>query len=107
MFPSDPPNYPARAPYGYCDQRAIRDALRQAGFDRVVVETVQRMSRAPSPQEVAIGLCQGTPLRNEIEARDASRLQEVTRKTTEAVAARYGAGEVSGRMQALVITAAV
>jgi ubiquinone/menaquinone biosynthesis C-methylase UbiE len=105
VFPSDPPNFLARTPYGYFDQGPIRDALRQAGFDRIEVETVQMISRAPSPQQPAIGLCQGSPLRNEIEVRDASRLEEATKKAAEAVAARYGAGEVTGRMQALVITA--
>jgi SAM-dependent methyltransferase len=107
LFPTDPPNFLARTPYGYCDEGAIRDALLQAGFDQVQVETVQRMSRAPSPQEPAIGLCQGSPLRNEIEARDSSRLDEATKQAAEAVAARYGAGAVTGLMQALVIEAAV
>ena len=54
-----------------------------------------------------IGLCQGTPLRNEIEARDASRLEEATRTASEAVAARYGTGEITGRMQALVVMGSI
>ena len=86
---------------------AIRDGLRQAGFERVEIDTVEKVSRAPSPQDVAIGLCQGTPLRNEIEARDASRLEEATKKAAEAVAAQFGPGEIAGKMQALVITARV
>lgn len=104
-FPGNPPNFLARTPYGFCDEAAIRDALARAGFDPVEVETVQKVSRAPSPQEPATGLCQGSPLRNEIEARDAGRLDEVTKSAADAVAARYGAGEVAGRMQALVVTA--
>ena len=35
-------------------------------------------SQAPSPRHPAVAYCQGTPLRNEIEARDASRLDEAT-----------------------------
>jgi ubiquinone/menaquinone biosynthesis C-methylase UbiE len=107
MFPTDPPNFLARTPYGYHDEAAIRDALRQAGFGQVDVETVEKTSRAPSSLEPAMGLCQGSPLRSEIEARDAGRLEEVTTNAAEAVASRYGRGEVAGRMQALVITASV
>jgi hypothetical protein len=63
-------------------------------------------SRAPSARDVAIAYCQGTPLRGEIEARDASRLEEATTRVAEAVAARFGQGAVDGRIRAIVITAA-
>jgi hypothetical protein len=44
-------------------------------------------------------------LRNEIEARDASRLQEATRLAAEAVARRFGTWAVDGRIRAFVISA--
>ena len=52
-----------------------------------------------------MAFCQGTPLRNEIEARDKSRLEEVTQKSADALARRFGNGAIEGRMRALVITA--
>ncbi len=53
--------------------------LRRGGFDRAPdIETVPARSRAQSRDIPAIAYCQGTPLRNEIEARDASRLAEAT-----------------------------
>jgi hypothetical protein len=55
-------------------------------------------------QITAIAYCQGTPLRNEIEARGASRLEEATQKAAEALAQRFGAGAIEGRIRALVIT---
>jgi hypothetical protein len=54
---------------------------------------------------VAFAYCQGTPLRNEIEARDASKLQAATDAVAEAIRTRHGAGPVEGKIQALVITA--
>ena len=51
----------------------------------------------------AIGYCQGTPLRNEIEAQDASRLGAATEQAARAIAAKFGNGEVRGRIQAHVI----
>ena len=48
--------------------------------------------------------CQGTPLRNEIEARDKSRLGEATDIAAEAIARRFGPGAVDGRIQAHIVT---
>jgi hypothetical protein len=43
-------------------------------------------------------------LRNEIEVRDASRLEEATDIAAEAIAQRFGGGNVDGKMQAHVVT---
>jgi hypothetical protein len=83
----------------------IRDQLRVAGFAEVAIETVERHGRAPSPRHPAIGFCQGSPLRLEIEARDPGRLGEVTDAAARAVAARFGDGPFEARIQAHVIVA--
>ena len=70
VYPEDPPRFLARTPHGYCDAEKIRDDLNAAGFDRVSIAAVGGISRAPSPEHPAIAYCQGTPLRNEIEARE-------------------------------------
>ncbi len=105
LFPDNPPGFLARTPHGYHDARLIRDDLRAAGFGRINIETVESRSRAPSARNPAIGFCQGTPLRNEIEGRDPSRLAEATDAAARAIARRFGEGSVEGKMQALVITA--
>ncbi len=105
VFPEDPPMFFARIPYSYNDPNEIRDALATAGFANTEIETVEKTSRAPSPRAAAIGICQGTPLRNEIEARDASRLDEATDAVAAALAANFGSGAMEARMRALVITA--
>jgi hypothetical protein len=63
------------------------------------------MSSAPSPRHPAVAYCQGTPLRNEIEERDADLLEHVTDRATEAIAERFGSGEVSARIRGYVISA--
>jgi ubiquinone/menaquinone biosynthesis C-methylase UbiE len=78
MFPNDPPLFLARTPYGYHDQRQIVDELRSAAFTNTTLETLTLRSLASSCRDPAIGLCQGSPLRNEIESRDANRLAEAT-----------------------------
>ena len=68
LFPGDPPDFLARVPFGYHDKHAIEADLRAAGFSVIEGETVAMRSRG-SARETAIGLCQGSPLRAEIEAR--------------------------------------
>ena len=106
IFPNDPPLFLARTPHGYHNKEVILDDLRSAGFVDITVDTVTRRSVAPSCRDPAIGYCQGTPLRNEIEARDASRLAEATEAATRRISERFGKGSVAGKIQAHVITAA-
>ena len=78
VFPADPPLFLARTPHGYHDVERIRGDLEAARFSQIEIETLEERSRASSPRDPAVAYCQGTPLRNEIEQRDAGRLEEVT-----------------------------
>jgi ubiquinone/menaquinone biosynthesis C-methylase UbiE len=105
LFPDDPPRFMARTPHGHHDVERIRQDVKAAGFAEVAVEAVDARSRAPSARHVAVAYCQGTPLRTEIEARDASRLEEATDRAAQAVAQRFGTNAVEGRIRALVVSA--
>jgi ubiquinone/menaquinone biosynthesis C-methylase UbiE len=107
VFPSDPPRFLARTPHGYHDPALIRSELEKAGFSSVVIETRAEQSRASSPRHPAIAYCQGTPLRNEIEARGAGTLEAATDYAASKIANRHGSGEVAAKIQAHVIVAAV
>lgn len=107
LFPDDPPRFLARLPHGYFSVETIAHDLARAGFVRPpVIETVTAISRADTPGMVARAYCQGTPLRGEIEARHGAGLEEATAAATAALAARFGAGPVAGRIQALVVQVA-
>jgi SAM-dependent methyltransferase len=106
VFPDHPPRFLARTPHGYHDQKAIGSDLVRGGFTmQTTFDTLARLSVADSPRIPAVAYCQGTPLRNEIEARDAAHLEEATDKATAAIAGRFGAGRVEGRIQAHVVSA--
>jgi ubiquinone/menaquinone biosynthesis C-methylase UbiE len=107
VFPSDPPRFLARTPHGYHDIALIRSELDKAGFSRVVIETKAEQSRASSPRHPAVAYCQGTPLRNEIEARDADKLQVATDYAASQIANKHGSGEVAAKIQAHIIVASV
>ena len=105
LFPKDPPRFLARTPHGYHDHRTIERDLANGGFIASPrIDTVAARSRATSSRVPAVAYCQGTPLRNEIEARDASRLGEATDIAAEAIAKRFGRGAVDGKIQAHIVT---
>jgi ubiquinone/menaquinone biosynthesis C-methylase UbiE len=105
MFPNDPPRFLARTPHAHHDIDRLRQDLTAAGFVSISADAIDARSRAPSPREPAVAYVQGTPLRNEVDARDPARLEEATMRATQAIAARFGTGAVDGRIRAYVVTA--
>jgi ubiquinone/menaquinone biosynthesis C-methylase UbiE len=106
VFPNDPPQFLARTPHGYHDVGKIRADLAQAGFSDITIEGVADRSRASSANDPATALCQGTPMRGEIEARGAPGLEGATREAAQALASRFGEGPIEGRIRALVVSTA-
>jgi len=107
VFPADPPRFMARTPHGYHDKAAIARDVAAGGFANTPeIETLAKRSRAPTARHAAIAYCQGTPLRNEIEARDAARLGEATDLCAEAIAQRFGRGPVDAKISAHVVVVA-
>lgn len=104
-FPDDPPRFLSRVPYGYHDTALIRRDLTEAGFAAVSIETRAEQSRAASARIPAVAFCQGTPLRAEIEAKGAGRLEAATDHVEAALKRQHGTGEVTAKIQAHVIAA--
>lgn len=105
IFPLDPPRFLARTPHGYHDPEAIKRDLAAGGFAAAAqIETVAKRSRATSSRIPALAYCQGTPLRDEIVARDPTGLARATDVGQDAVAQRFGHGEVDGKIQAHIVT---
>jgi len=105
MFPADPPRFLARTPHGYFDTAAIARDVAAAGFEAPPhIETLAARSRAASAWVPATAYCQGTPLRNEILARAGDGLAEATSVSAQAIAERFGAGPVDGKIQAHIVS---
>jgi SAM-dependent methyltransferase len=105
MFPNDPPRFLARTPHGYHDGDTITRDVARGGFKAPAqISVVGARSKANSSRVPAVAYCQGTPLRNEIEARDAARLGEATDTAAAAIAKRFGTGAVDSKIQALLVS---
>jgi SAM-dependent methyltransferase len=104
VFGGDAPRFLPDVPHGYFDHARIAEDLARAGFAQPPsITVVAKRSYAPSPRHPAIGFCQGSPLRNQIDARDPARLTDVVEAATAAVAKRFGDGAIEGGIQAHVI----
>ncbi|GGC66424.1 class I SAM-dependent methyltransferase [Undibacterium terreum] len=105
VFPQDPPRFMVRTPHGYHDFAQIVQDLRAGGFTEPPrIATVPVRCQAESARIPAIALCQGTPMRGEIEARGKDRLEEATDAAEAAIAMMFGRGPVIGKIQAHIVT---
>ncbi len=105
LYPEDPPLFLARTPHGHGSPAEIEGDVRAAGFE--TCELIQRdgVSVATSPDLAAVAYCQGTPLRNEILAREPDGLQRATSVAGEALRSRFGDGQIKGRISGVVVIA--
>lgn len=105
LFPDDPPLFMARTPHGYFDPAAISRDLAAAGFNAVPrFETIAARSRASSAHVPAMAYCQGTLLRNEIEARSGASVAQATSACAAAIAGQFGTGPVDTKIQAHIFS---
>jgi ubiquinone/menaquinone biosynthesis C-methylase UbiE len=104
-FPSDPPDFFARVPHGCHDTARLTADLAASGFQDIAVETVTLDAGRLPAAELAVGFCQGTPLRNEIAARDPDGLARVRAAVQAALERRFGAGPIDSPIQAQLLTA--
>jgi SAM-dependent methyltransferase len=105
LFPDDPPRFFARVPHGHHDRAKLCGDLAAAGFREIAAETVRLDGGRMTAEELARGFCQGTPLRNEIEARDKDSLARVTAAAEQSLKRRFGDGRIESTIQAHVLTA--
>ncbi|MFM0342123.1 class I SAM-dependent methyltransferase [Paraburkholderia fungorum] len=104
LFEADPPLFMVRTPHGYFDPEVISSDLADAGFRAAPrFETLAARSRAASARVPAVAFCLGTPLRNEIEARSDSGLDDATSASAKAIARRFGTGPIDGKIKAHVV----
>ena len=104
LFPENPPDFFRRVPHGYFHTSEIAADLAMAGFDAPAFEMVSKVSIASSAAIPAHAYIEGTPIRGEIEQRDASLIESAVHRAERALRDRFGQGPIEGGMQAIVVT---
>lgn len=103
LFPDNPPDFVRRVPHGHGDPEAIESDLRAAGFSRITCDPVEKRSVA-SARDAAVGICEGTPLKHEIFARNSEPLADVVDAVTGALHRAFG-DPIDAAMRAYVFAA--
>ncbi|MGI9263490.1 MAG: class I SAM-dependent methyltransferase [Gammaproteobacteria bacterium] len=103
LYPDNPPLFLARTPYGHGSRMEIQADVAAAGYEMCEIAQRDDISAADNPANPAIAFCQGTPLRNEIEERDAGGLELATATAAAALESRFGSGSIEGRISAFVV----
>ena len=94
-----------RTPHGYHDIDAIRRDLHAAGWPGCRMETISLTGHVISARSAAIALCQGTPMRAEIEAFGADALDTGIDAASAEVRFRFGCGPFAAPNRAHIIEA--
>lgn len=105
LYPSNPPAFLPRTPHGHGNPAEIEADAKAAGFEQTQLTQSAHVSTAATANLAAIAYCQGTPLRDEIEARDPSGLEQATQVAAEALQSRFGPGPIAGKLSAVVVSA--
>ncbi|HMA96181.1 MAG TPA: class I SAM-dependent methyltransferase [Polyangiaceae bacterium] len=104
-YPDEPVTFMSHVVHGYTSPLDIESDVQAAGFDTFQISSLDQVSLASSPEQAAIALCHGTPLRNEIEAREPGGLTLAVAAAADAIRQHFGNGTIEARMSALVIEA--
>ena len=106
LFPTDPPLFLDRTPHGHHDPKPFQRRLADAGFRTpAAFEAVEARSNAAHARDPAIAYCQGTPLRDEIVARDPNGLGRATDVAATAITQQFGETNIDGLVRGFVFTA--
>jgi SAM-dependent methyltransferase len=100
---SEPPDFLARIPYGYHDERRIEHDVTSGGLRLESLERTTLYGRAASAATLAEGFCFGTPLWFALQ--DQGHVRTLTAKVAEEMTARLGDGPIEGEMPAFVAIA--
>ena len=87
------------------DEMMIRNLLHDAGFSKIAIEMVNKISVCPTAKEAAEGLVQGGPLYDEIMKRNSAWIDEIKIKVETELAEKFGKAPVAAPMTALVTQA--
>jgi SAM-dependent methyltransferase len=105
LFPSNPPPFLAKTPFGYSDHGEIERVVRAGGFANCTIETVGFPSTAPTAEDAARAWVEGTPLLAALQERGITDPAPVRQAVAKVLAERFGEKPCRSTMRAIVVSA--
>ena len=92
-------------PFSMNDEKELKKSLQQAGFSRVSIERVDKVSVSSSAKDAANGLTLGGSIYNEIMKRNPAWIDEIKATVEEELSKKFGIAPMIAPMSALIIEA--
>ena len=89
-------------PFSMHDESEIRQLLQDAGFSKIAVEKVNKVSIGETAKDAAIGLGQGGLIYNEIMKRNPAWMEEIRAVVEKELSEKYGAAPMVAPMSVVV-----
>jgi ubiquinone/menaquinone biosynthesis C-methylase UbiE len=94
-----------KLPYSMHDPESIKKQLLEAGFTKVSIDIVEKVSPGVSANQVAYGLIHGGSLYNEIVKKNPSWIKEISDVVERELTVKYGSEPMLAPMSALICQA--
>ncbi|WP_158638408.1 class I SAM-dependent methyltransferase [Panacibacter ginsenosidivorans] len=94
-----------KLPFSMHDDNEIRHNLQEAGFSKIIIEKVNKVSESSTAKEAAYGLTQGGSIYNEIMKRNPAWIEEIKETVEKELTEKFGAAPMIAPMRALITTA--
>ena len=98
----DPLSESYNLPFSMNDERAISSILQNAGFSKITIESVNKVSISQTAKEAANGLAQGGSIYNEIMKRNPAWIEEIKSIVEKKLAENFGAAPMIAPMSAVI-----
>jgi len=92
-------------PFSMNDETIIRSFSRDAGFSKIKIEKVKKLSISETAKEAVNGLAQGGLIYNEIMKRDPAWMEEIKTTAEKELAEKFGAAPMIAPMSAVITQA--
>ncbi len=92
-------------PFSVNDETVIKSLLQDAGFSKITIEKVKKVSVSQTAKEAANGLAQGGLIYNEIIKRNPAWIEEIKATVEKELTDKFGAAPMIAPMRAIITQA--
>ena len=89
-------------PFSMCDESAIKELLKEAGFSKVSVEKIGKSSISPTAKEASEAITQGGAIYNAIMSQNPGSIEEIKALVEEELAKKFGEAPMVAPMSAVI-----